>query len=184
MRRYPYGPEAWLLDDVEEPAGLAAGIAALEHPDVTDVVPCESTVVVRCTRGSWAEVGNHLDTVTPLTAGPVAEDTVVIDVVYDGEDLETVAEANGRPVEGVIPRHPASEGDRVLAGGGKFLAPSSPRGRSRSPRATPPSTRERHPGGGICWAGRPQPCGTLLRTHRRSCVPGAPCGSAGSGRDS
>jgi KipI family sensor histidine kinase inhibitor len=105
MRRYGYGPEAWLIDGVDDPVALAAGIVALGHPGVTDVVPAESTVVVRCSRSVWSEVGDRLESVTPVVATAGAADVLVVDVVYDGEDLGAVAAATGIPVDEVIGRH-------------------------------------------------------------------------------
>jgi KipI family sensor histidine kinase inhibitor len=105
MRRDGYGPEAWRLDDLDDPAALAAGIVALGLPGVTDVVPCESTVVVRCDRRVADEVGERLDGVSALGPGAAPAEPLVVDVSYDGEDLPAVAAAIGVSVEEVIRRH-------------------------------------------------------------------------------
>ncbi len=48
MRRLAYGPAAWLLDGVDDPAALGRAIAAADIDGIDDVVPAESTVLVRC----------------------------------------------------------------------------------------------------------------------------------------
>jgi KipI family sensor histidine kinase inhibitor len=109
MERHRYGPEAWLLDDVDDPAGVAAGIVGARHPGVVDVVPADSTVVVRCTRATAAAIGALLDAVSPAPSAGDDHDTLTIEVVYDGEDLDAVAAAARIPVDEVIERHVAGE---------------------------------------------------------------------------
>ncbi len=106
MRRRPYGPHAWWIDGVADAAAYAAGVVAQGHPDVADVIPTESTVVVRCTPGTAAALGEMLDGVVAIPAD-VASQLVEIPVRYDGGDLADVAQRAGLDVAEVIHRHTA-----------------------------------------------------------------------------
>jgi len=109
MRRRPYGPEAWLVDAVDDPAEWAAALGALEIDGVVEILPAASTVVVRCRRERHEATGALLDAVVPAGSGRLDVDAeLVIDVVYDGEDLDEVADRVGLSVDEVIERH----GDR------------------------------------------------------------------------
>jgi len=106
MLRRAVGPEAWLVDDVAEPAAWAASLRALAVGGVREIVPAERTVLVVCDRTAWDTVGARLDTVTIPPADRAAPPHhVTIDVVYDGADLGSVAEATGLAVNEVIERH-------------------------------------------------------------------------------
>ena len=109
MQRLAYGPTAWLLDDVADPAALARAITARGFDGVDDIVPAESTVLVRCRRASWSEIGDRLDTVTPLLTEADLMGPLTIDVLYDGVDLADVAQQVGGSVDEVIDRHVAAE---------------------------------------------------------------------------
>ncbi|MEM9516248.1 MAG: allophanate hydrolase subunit 1 [Actinomycetota bacterium] len=108
MHRRPYGPTAWWIDGLDDAAAYAAGVAALGHPDVIDVVPTESTVVVRCAPGAVAALGEMLD---EIDAVPIDANTrrIEIPVYYDGEDLAEVAERVGVEVVELVRRHTAVE---------------------------------------------------------------------------
>jgi KipI family sensor histidine kinase inhibitor len=106
IRRRPYGPEAWLIDELDDPAGWAAALDALGVVGVCEVVPAASTVVVRCAREQHARVGDLLDGVEVVTATEAGDDPdLVIDVVYDGDDLADVADRCGVSVTDVIDLH-------------------------------------------------------------------------------
>ena len=110
-----YGPEAWLVDRVADPAELAARLrAAVEHGDgpdaVTEIVPAERTVLVRSTPASAERVGDLLRT---LVASPTRDrgmpspggsddDEIRVAVRWDGDDLGVVAERSGLTVEEVV----------------------------------------------------------------------------------
>ena len=113
MRCRPYGPTAWLVDEVAEPAAWAAGLRRLGHPGVHEVVPAEATVLVVCDRSQSATVGELLARVEPVGVTDPAEPPLVIDVVYDGEDLAETADLTGTTVDDVIARHTA--GDYTVA---------------------------------------------------------------------
>ncbi len=109
MQRLAYGPSAWILDDVADPAGLALAIRHAGLDGVHEVIPAESTVVVICRRESAATVGERLDGVEPTVTSSDAGDRLTIEVVYDGDDLEEVAGSLGSSVEDVIRRHHSGE---------------------------------------------------------------------------
>jgi len=104
MRRRPYGPAAWIVDDVDPPAWAAAVVAG-SIVGVSEVVPAASTVVVRCSRDTAAEVGAQLDDITPITLEATLDDVVVVDATYDGADLAEVAARCAMSVDEVIDVH-------------------------------------------------------------------------------
>ncbi|CAN5843497.1 MAG: 5-oxoprolinase subunit B family protein [Ilumatobacteraceae bacterium] len=110
-RLLPCGPAAWLveLDDPDEVLSVAAAAGA--RRDVVEVVPGARTVLVRLAAGAdLDEVARHLSR-RPAIRTPVAEPSdreVVLPVVYDGADLEAVADACRLSVDDVVRRHAGS----------------------------------------------------------------------------
>ena len=108
----PYGPGAWLIEH-PDPAALAEAVRRRGGRDVVDVVPAAATTLVVAAPHTdvvaieaWlAEVAHAVDAVTEGTL----PDPLEIPVVYDGEDLATVAEAVGMTVADVVARHAAGE---------------------------------------------------------------------------
>lgn len=96
-----------MLDDVVDPAGLALSISSASLSGVREVIPAESTVVVVCERSEAAEIGERLDALDsrPIVVGQA--EMFTIEVVYDGDDLDAVAESTGLSVDDVISRHEA-----------------------------------------------------------------------------
>jgi len=94
-------------------ATIAAALRALNLEGVSDVVPTESTMLVRCEhKSARRSVVDNLNEI--LSVGNVAErevnvEPLEIEMVYDGQDLEIVATACGMSVEEVIHRHLSSE---------------------------------------------------------------------------
>ncbi len=109
MQRRSYGPTAWMLDDVVDPAGLALSISSASLSGVREVIPAESTVVVVCQRSEAAAIGARLDAIDPRPTVVDRGELITIEVVYDGGDLDAVAEATGSSVDEVISRHVAGE---------------------------------------------------------------------------
>jgi KipI family sensor histidine kinase inhibitor len=111
MERRRYGPHGWLLDEVPDPAGWARAALALRDAGgldgVTDVVPGESTVVVRCVAGATDSIGRRLDSVVAEPAGSETA-PVTIEVVFDGADLDRVAGATGLSTDAVVGRFVAA----------------------------------------------------------------------------
>ena len=120
----------------------------------------------------------------PLSRGPppVPGRTVEIPVVYDGADLEAVAQLAGLSAEEVVERHTAAEyavafigfapGFAYLIGGDERLAVRGFRSRanasppevSRSPARTPGSIRATRREAGGSSGARHSPCSTRSGT--------------------
>ena len=96
---------AWFVDEVGSPAAWAEALAAMEVPGVDEIVPAESTVVVRCTRERHDAVGRVLDMVVPRERSPSAGAPLTIDVVYDGPDIAALAYAAQISVDDVVRLH-------------------------------------------------------------------------------
>lgn len=106
MHRRPYGPMAWLIDDVESPAAWADALAAMEVPGVEEIVPAESTVVVRCTRDRHDAIGDVLDVVVPAQRADRADRAeLTLDVVYDGPDIAELAHVAQVSIDDVVRLH-------------------------------------------------------------------------------
>jgi KipI family sensor histidine kinase inhibitor len=114
----PAGPEA-LIVDLDGLGAVAAVGAALrgaldrgELPGVVDVVPAARTVLVTAPgdRGALAAVRALLEGVD-TTAAPARDEagSVELPVVYDGEDLELVAQDAGWSTDEVVTAHTGAE---------------------------------------------------------------------------
>ncbi len=110
MLRLPYGPSAWWVEDIDDPAAWAEGLrrfVAEEMPgSLLDAIPAEHSVVVRCTADAREEIGAALERVVPVAPAAFADD-VEIAVRYDGPDLAEVADRTGLDVAGVVEAHSA-----------------------------------------------------------------------------
>ena len=154
----PYGPRALLVTPGggARPAALASVVA--EWDGVAEVVPAAETVlVVVRSRDLVAEVADAVARLDITVAGSAGEgaaagDDVVIDVVYDGEDLAAVADASGLSIADVVALH--SGGTYVcdfcgFAPGFAYLSGLHPR--LVLPRRATPRTSV--PGGSVAIAG-------------------------------
>jgi KipI family sensor histidine kinase inhibitor len=151
MRRLAYGAAAWLLDDVADPAALARAIDAADVDGIDEIVPAESTVLVRCDAVAAPLIGSRLDAIVPSPVDPAAADPLIIDVVYDGLDLAEVAREVHLDVEEVVERHLAAEYTVAFCGfspGFGYLRGLDPALHIER-RATP---RARVPGGSVAIA--------------------------------
>lgn len=105
MERRPYGPTAWLVADVDDPPAWAEALAAIDPPGVVEIVPAETTVVVRCTRERRDVLGDVLDLVVARPTSTDAEPPLTIDVVYDGPDIAALASAARLSIDDVVRLH-------------------------------------------------------------------------------
>lgn len=105
MQRRPYGPAAWLVDDVDDPTRWARALTEMDLPGVTEVVPAESTVVVRCTRARHEAIGEALSLVVPAAGTTEPEQALTIDIVYDGPDIAELAYAAQVSIDDVVRLH-------------------------------------------------------------------------------
>jgi KipI family sensor histidine kinase inhibitor len=151
MQRVAYGPAAWLLDGVDDPAALGRAIAAADIAGIDDIVPAESTVLVRCAAPFASMIGSRLDSIGSLPVEAAVPDVLIIDVVYDGLDLADVAREVDIGVDEVVERHLAAEYTVAFCG----FSPGFGYLRGLDPmlhidrRATP---RTRVPGGSVAIA--------------------------------
>ncbi|MEJ6489512.1 5-oxoprolinase/urea amidolyase family protein [Leucobacter sp. USCH14] len=156
------GDRACIVDlpDLDSVLGLAAILRERRFPGVIDIVPAARTVLVRCAdRASARRIAEEVEAL-PAGIGTFARTMLgetarvaVIDVVYDGADLEFVGERTGLGVSGVIAAHTGARwtaafggfapGFVYLTGGGAAL--EVPR------RGTP---RERVEAGSVGLAGQ------------------------------
>ncbi|GAA1680279.1 hypothetical protein GCM10009745_25340 [Kribbella yunnanensis] len=110
MQILPAGDRALLveLDDLDEVLGYYAALLADRPPNAVDIVPAARTVLVTTT-GSLSALNRHLLEVQPLTTARSSGDLLEVPVVYDGEDLQDVAELLGCTVGEVVERHTGEE---------------------------------------------------------------------------
>ena len=98
-----------LRTDTYLPAVLGAAIRDLALDGVADVVPAETTLLVRCDHAAAQQAVQHLleELVESYDENPsqVDREPIEIPVRYDGEDLAFVAEACSLSEEEVIQRH-------------------------------------------------------------------------------
>ncbi len=103
------GPHAVLVEDLPiDPAAWSRRLRSVVPPGAIDVVPAAETVLIRCdSEASVAAVVRCFDDVAgPAIAADLGDPPhVVIDVVYDGLDLDEVAAATGLSVNDVVERH-------------------------------------------------------------------------------
>jgi KipI family sensor histidine kinase inhibitor len=95
-------------------AAIAAAIRAAALPGVIDVVPGAATVLVTFEPGSWSAPAltnqlAELAAAAPAAAASEPGEPVVLDTVYDGPDLASVAALTGLAEPEVIARHQAAE---------------------------------------------------------------------------
>ncbi len=102
------------LDDV---LALHAYLRAHPLPGQLDLVPAAKTLLIKC--DSHRNAARAYAAAADIDAPPIDASegrTVEIEVVYDGEDLEAVAELTGLDVDGVIEAH-TSQTWRAAFGG-------------------------------------------------------------------
>lgn len=120
MRVLPCGDAALLLEvaGLDEVLALADAARAADLPGVLDVVPAARTVLLTTApRTDLAALRRAVEglTVDP-SAAPPERDTVEIEVVYDGPDLEEVGRLTGLGADGVVEAHTGTPW-RVAFGG-------------------------------------------------------------------
>jgi KipI family sensor histidine kinase inhibitor len=101
MRLLPYGPDATLVEVDSTDAALRLHQALQGHPDVVESVPAARTVLV---------VGTvpELDRLAVAPAEASVADPVVLEVVYDGADLDSTAAELGMSADDLVERHSAA----------------------------------------------------------------------------
>jgi len=149
---YDYGDRALLLEfgDTDEVLAWTDALRAAELPGVVDLVPAATTVLVTLagrqylapTRQRLARVQPSPSALAESATPPEGGADVVLDVVYDGADLDEVARLVGMSVDDVVAAHTGrpwrvgfsgfAPGFAYLVGGDERLA---------VPRRTEPRTK-------------------------------------------
>ena len=111
LRVLDYGDHALLLE-CESTAEVLAWTAALREADllgVTDIVPATRTVMVKVEGARYLPVTRErIEKLRVVSDGDIvtaASPDIVIDVVYDGEDLDEVGRITGLGAAGVVAAH-------------------------------------------------------------------------------
>lgn len=148
-----YGDQALLLQ-FDSSADVLAWTAALKEaalPGVLDIVPASRTVLVKLDGPRYQNVIRHRlhklrVTTDVIPAGPPDGGVdVVIDVVYDGADLDEVARRTGLTTAQVVNAHTATPWQVAFGGfapGFAYLVGGDPRltvPRRSEPRASVPA---------------------------------------------
>ncbi|MGE2833174.1 5-oxoprolinase subunit B family protein [Mycobacterium sp. SMC-4] len=112
-----YGDHGLLLEfsDIAEVLAFHETLRAAQLPGVIDIVPAAQTILVKLdgpqdvapTRQRLARVTPGRGAVEAAAAPPDGNADVVIDVCYDGEDLDDVAELTGLTRDEVVAAHTA-----------------------------------------------------------------------------
>jgi KipI family sensor histidine kinase inhibitor len=74
-------------------------------PGVEEIIPAETTVVVRCARSHHEVVGNMMDLVVPSTGEARQMPPLTIDVVYGGADIAELAHLAQMSVDDIVRLH-------------------------------------------------------------------------------
>jgi len=152
-----YGDRALLLEcgSTDEVLALAAALRAEHVPGVVEIVPGARTLLVTLAGPNWQGAARTrlAGLVIPPPPVPTADGShVVIDVVYDGADLDEVALMLGMDVAHVVAAHtetPWRVGFGGFAPGFAYLVDGD--GRLNVPRRAEPRTRV--PAGSVALAG-------------------------------
>jgi KipI family sensor histidine kinase inhibitor len=106
-----------LLLEVDDVAGTVRALRALPPVGLVDVVAGAETVLVAHTPDiDVVSLSRLLLELEPVAAGPEDLRTVTIDVVYDGTDLDDVAEETGLTRAEVVAHHSAAEYEVAFCG--------------------------------------------------------------------
>lgn len=153
-----YGDTALLLecDSTDEVLALTAALQQAHLPAVLDIVPASRTVLLKLAGPrDQAPTRQQLSRLQVDPAAAAADEgrvDVVIDVVYDGEDLAEVAELTGLGPAGVVEAHtgtPWRVGFGGFAPGFAYLVGGD--ARLQVPRRSEPRTKV--PAGAVGLAG-------------------------------
>ena len=106
-----------LLLEVDDVAGTVRALRALPPVGLVDVVAGAETVLVAHTADTdVASLTRLLVALEPVAAGPEDVGAMTLEVVYDGPDLDDVAEATGLTRAEVVARHSDAEYEVAFCG--------------------------------------------------------------------
>jgi KipI family sensor histidine kinase inhibitor len=179
MRVLPCGSSALLVElgDLDEVLGYYAALRADPPAGVVDIVPAGRTVMVVVDPAvtSLAALERALLSTVPREDRRAGGDLVEIPVVYDGEDLDDVADLLGCSVEAVIQRHTAEQWTVAFCGFAPGFGYLTGESHWDVPRRSSPRTKV--PAGSVALAGefsgiypRESPGGWQLLGHTEVAV--------------
>ena len=119
MRRVrPYGPVAFLLEcaDSEEAVGLHLALRLSPADGVVQTVPGAASLLVECASHEARLSASRTLAALPAVRPERSAREHVLDVRYDGPDLEVVAGRAGLTADEVVARHTASVCTVALTG--------------------------------------------------------------------
>ncbi|MEH3141006.1 MAG: allophanate hydrolase subunit 1 [Mycobacterium kyogaense] len=159
---HDYGDRGLLLEfgDTAEVLAWTEALRAAELPGIVDLVPAAQTVLIiladsrrqASTRQRLDRVAPAADSIAESSSPPDGDADVVIDVVYDGADLDEVARLTGLSVDEVVAAHTGRlwrVGFSGFAPGFGYLLGGD--GRLEVPRRAEPRTKV--PVGSVALAG-------------------------------
>jgi KipI family sensor histidine kinase inhibitor len=97
------------VDSLGEVEAVRAAVAEADLPDLVELVPAARTVLIVTRPGGAAAVRKLLTTVDLAHHPGVVGDEVVIEVHYDGPDLDLVAETAGLTTAEVVDLHTGAD---------------------------------------------------------------------------
>lgn len=157
MQIYPVGTRALLLEleDLNQVMDYHAALSSRPLKNQVDCIAAATTVLLTfATPDSTRAASEYLQDFTPSSATKSEARTVDIDVLYDGEDLDDVAQSQGMSREALIEWHTSTEWTAAFGGfapGFSYCAPSDPAQALEIPRR--PTPRTAVPAGAVAIAG-------------------------------
>lgn len=140
------------LGDIETVMAWHAHLTKNPLPGQLDVIAAATTVLIKtATRRSCEQALAQLQEIEPPALDGTAAKTIEVTTVYDGEDLEAVAEHYGVSVEALIERHTSEEWFAAFGGFAPGFAYCTGQGQWDTPRRDTP--RPKVPAGSVALAG-------------------------------
>jgi len=149
----PYGETARLLEcqDLDDSRRMLHWLQEQQCPEIAEIIPGARTLLLRLTSPLPVGLVRTMIDIEPPPVRQADADLVIIDVRYDGPDLEVVADRLQLGIEELIKHHTDQEWTVAFCGfapGFGYLAPSN-RALPVPRRSTP---RTRVPAGSVALA--------------------------------
>jgi KipI family sensor histidine kinase inhibitor len=143
-RLLPYGRNARLLEcrDLADAQAVQHWLAGQPAEMITELVPGARTLLLRLSAPLPAELADTLINIEPQPAIPRSGEVIIIDVRYDGADLQSISDHLKVSPEALIEHHAGQDWTVAFCGfspGFGYLAPTERE--LRVPRRSSPRTR-------------------------------------------
>lgn len=140
------------LADIETVMAWHAHLTKNPLPGQLDVIAAANTLLIKtATRRACEQALTALDTIKPAPLSASSAKTVEIPTLYDGEDVEAVAEHYGMSTEALIDAHTSEEWFAAFGGFAPGFAYCTGKGEWNTPRRDTP--RPKVPAGSVALAG-------------------------------